>query len=145
MNILRAFWLAIGFTRRGEKPPALQHPQLLAWVRQLDVLVDEVYAAAEQSQFDQTRRQATTLKLDGRLMSVESVLAAVRYHARQEYPSLLRSGLPFNRLGIQASNVNDHYWVSRLVDVPELQSPLLKTSLTRLAAHLNAIPSPETP
>lgn len=140
MNILRAFWLAVRFTLRGEKPPALQHPQLLAWVRRLAVLVEAVYMAAEQSQIDQTRRQAITLKLDGRLMSVETVLAAVRYHAGQEYPALLRSGLPFNRLGIHASNLNDYYWVSRLLDVSELQTPAVQTALTRLAAHLSAMP-----
>jgi hypothetical protein len=145
MKFLRAFWLTLRFALRGEKPPALQHPQLLAWVQQLAVLVDAVYLAADQSQLDKTRRQAIRLKLDGRLMSVENVLAAVRYHARQEYPSLLRSGLPYNRLSIQASNVNDHYWVSRLLDMPELQSSAIKSSLLRLTAHLNNLPSPEGP
>lgn len=142
MKPLRAFWLALRFTLRGEKPPALQHPQLLAWVQRLAVLVEDVYLAADQSQLDKERRQAVSLKLDGRLMSVESVLAAVRYHARQEYPSLLRSGLPYNRLGIQASNLNDHYWVSQLLDVPELQSPAVKSALLRLTAHLQTIPAP---
>lgn len=143
MRFWQAFWQALRLTLRGQKPPALHDPQLLTWVRQLDSLVDEVYTAADQSQLDLARRQALSLRLDGRVMSVESVLSAVRYHARQEYPSLLRSGLPHNRLGIQASNVNDRYWVSRLLGMPELQFPNLAAALQRLADHLDAFPSTE--
>lgn len=144
MRYWAAFRQALRLTLRGQKPPALQHPQLLAWVRQLAALVDAVYVAADQTQLDRARRQALTLRLDGRVMSVETVLAAVRFHAYEEYPSLLRSGLPTNRLGIHASNMNDQYWISRLAELPELQSPPLAGALQRLAAHLNNLPSTES-
>lgn len=137
----RAFWLAVRLTASGQQPPALQHPELLEWVRQMAGLVEAVYTAAEAHRLDAARRKTISLRLDGRLMTFDTVLAALRYHARQEYPSLLRSGLSHTYLAIQSSNMNDRYWLARLREAPELSDPPLRAALDRLLAHLEAIPA----
>ena len=137
----RAFWLALRMTARGQQPPALEQPALLAWVRQLNILVEAAYAAADQAHFDAARRESLTLRLDGRVMSFDGVLAALRYHAQQEYPSLLRSGSPHNHLAVYASNVNDRYWLSSMLDSPALDTPALRQALVLLLAHLDALPA----
>ncbi|MBI5668174.1 MAG: hypothetical protein HZC41_09220 [Chloroflexi bacterium] len=144
MRFWTAFWHALRLTLRGQTPPALQHPHLLEWVRQLAALMDAVYAAADEAQLDRARRQTLTLRLDGRVMTVETVLSTVRFHARDEYPSLLRSGLASNLLGIHASNINDRYWISRLQALPEMQATPVAAALQRLADHLEALPTAKT-
>lgn len=135
----RAFWTAFRLTLRGQKPAALQHPERLAWVRQMAALVDAADAAAET--LDAARRKSLSLRLDGRLMTFDGVLAALRYHAQQEYPALLRSGSPYQWLAVHASNLNDRYWLARLIESPQLSDPPLRAALDRLLAHLDALPT----
>lgn len=137
---LRAFVLAFQMTLRGEKPP--QSPAIMVWSRQLSQLMDEVYAVAEQNGLDKDMRRQTRIRLDGRVMSVETALATVRYHAGQEYPTLIGYGINNTNLNaIYASNMNDRYWITRLLE--DLSHPAVQAALNRVASHLDAIPSPE--
>jgi hypothetical protein len=140
---LRAFIVALGMTLRGEGPPPPR--PLAAWSQQTLWRLDELYAALERQGLDEAARQQMALKLDGRLMKVETVLATVKHHAAQEYPSLLRSNIEFNLAAIQAANVNDRYWLARLAELPPLQAPAIAAALNRLRAHLDAIPNDTTP
>jgi hypothetical protein len=140
VRYLRAFFVALRMTVRGQKPPPPPHPEWTAWARQTVLLIDEIYAAAESSGLDKNARQSLVVKLDGRSMSVETVLATLRYHAAQEYPSLLRTAGRFNRGAIQATNMNDHYWLLRLREETPLNKPSLQASIARLTAHLEATP-----
>ena len=127
-------------TLRGEKPAALRHPEFYAWIREMAVLVEEVSAAVKQSGLDQ---KATLVRLDGRQMSLETVLQILRYHAKDEYPSLLYTSgsRRFNLSAIQATNMNDQHWLSRLREESAMQNPDVQAALIRLSDHLNAIPS----
>lgn len=138
---LRAFFLAVALTIRGEKPSqSFQHP-LVDWTRELRLLVNEVYQAAEQNGIDRKAREATKLRLDGRLMSLETILATVKFHAAQEYPSLLQHGLNRDALNtIYASNINDQYWITSLIETETLGKPIFQASLVRLKMHLDQPP-----
>ena len=147
MNILtryiRAFIVALRLTLRGQQPPGLRHPELYAWIKQMALLVDAVYAAADQNGLDKKARETTMVKLDGRSMSLETAFQTLRYHAAEEYPSLLRNSPEsrHNLSAIYAGNMNDRYWLMTLQAEPALQNPAVHASLTQLGAHLDAIPS----
>ena len=137
----RAFIQALQLTLRGEKPPARTQSPLQVWTEQYAVLVEALIRVADQSGLDQARRKQIMLRLDGRQMSLETALATLRFHARDEYNSLLRSGVNQHVLNVlQASNMNDRYWLARLMEIPELQSAPLQAALTILDAHLSAMP-----
>lgn len=139
-----AFWGALRMSVRGEaytpSAPAPQSP-LTAWINQYGILVDAVLRAANQNGVDQTLRKQVKLRLDGRPMSLETALMTLKFHAAEEYPSLVRQG---TGRGVQntlyATNMNDRYWISRMVETPELQKPAVRQALSALDAHLEAVP-----
>ena len=143
IRYLRALITALRFTMRGVQPPGLRQPELYAWIKQMVVLVDAVYAAADANGLDKAARTVATVKLDGRALTLETMFGTLRYHAAQEYPSLLRTsgGRGINLGAIQASNLNDRYWLLKLRDESSLGSPAVQAALAALAAHLDAIPS----
>jgi hypothetical protein len=138
---LRAFFIALVMTLRGQKPPSPRHPELSAWTRQSALLVRAVAAAADRQGLDRPARQRLVLKIDRRDISAETILSTVEHHAAREFPSLLAQPGTFNLAAVQASNVNDRYWLSRLQTLPEFQSPALQAALRQLDAHLQAIPT----
>jgi hypothetical protein len=132
----RAFAQAFKLTLRGEKLPPL-----LLWTQQYAALVDTLIKTADHNGLDQNQRKQVMLRLDGRQMSLETTLATLRFHAREEYTSLLRGRFDHHVLNtLQASNMNDRYWLARLMEIPELQIPTLQTALAALDAHLAALP-----
>jgi hypothetical protein len=143
LRVLRAFILAVKMTLRGEKPIPVALPPIVLWSRQLVERVDAVSRAADAHGLDKTARQKLALRLDGRMRNVEFVLATIRFHAAEEYPSLFQNGLTSRHLNaVYATNMNDQYWVSRLLEVDALQSPLLRTALDQLRLHLESVPPP---
>jgi hypothetical protein len=140
---LHAFWGALRMTVRGEvyTPPPIQQSPLTAWISQYLLLVNDVLRAANQNDVDQATRKQIKLRLDGRPMSLETALMTLKFHAAEEYPSLVRQG---TGRGVQntlyATNMNDRYWISRMVEAPELQKPDVQKALATLDTHLNAIP-----
>jgi hypothetical protein len=138
---LRAFIIALGMTLRGEKPPPPPYPEFSEWVREMAVRVDALYRAADANGLDQRARQSVFLRLDGREMSLEIVFSTFRYHATHEYPFLLRSTGRFNRSAVQAANMNDRHWLSRLREEATLQNLEVQAAIAELDTHLAAIPS----
>ena len=136
---VRAFVLALQFTVRGEKPPLLQareaHPQFAQWWAQTIRLVEAVERAAAANHVN---AQTLTIHVDKRDVRMATILAGVKYHARSEYPYLLVHGDPYERMTVQALNLNDRYLVVRLAEA--LDAPV-KTAVEALSAHLEALPS----
>jgi hypothetical protein len=105
--------------------------------------VDAVSRATDALGLDKAARQQLTLRLDGRVRNVEFVLATIRFHAAQEYPSLFENGLSSRHLNaVYATNMNDQYWVSRLLEMDALQAPPLRAALDQLRLHLESVPPP---
>jgi hypothetical protein len=116
------------------------YPALSAWARRTRDLVSRVYVAANAAGFDQARRQALILHLDRRNISMETILAVVRYHAAQEYPYLLGQQSQQNILTVEALNLNDRYLVLRLSQDAALQAEPLRARLAALREHLDRMP-----
>ncbi len=140
---VRAFFIALQLTLRGEGPPPhprdAQYPLLLNWMKETLALVDAVTANASVSQTDLTQ---WTQPIEGRVMSADVILKAVRFHAVQEYPHLIRNEGAYGFLAIQSSNMNDVFYVSRLLTKEGLSEPLAQ-ALTKLHAHLRELPPDE--
>jgi hypothetical protein len=105
--------------------------------------LEAVYAATAEHQLDRTAREAVTLHLDSRDMSMEVILSAIKYHLGEEYPHLLRTGAKHGITAIYATNLNDRYWMARLADAVSIAP--VQLALRALSAHLDAIPSSSTP
>ncbi|MBI1278887.1 MAG: hypothetical protein GC179_12225 [Anaerolineaceae bacterium] len=141
---LRAFWGALRMTLRGEKivPTPLKVSPLSPWISQYLDLINSFLRAADQQGIDQTKRETIKLRLDGRQMSLETALLTLKFHASDEYPSLVRQGTEGR--GVQntvyATNMNDRYWISKMAENPDLQNPALQQALSALDAHLDSIP-----
>ena len=142
---LWAFFKALLFTLRGEKLPPRGDPRLHDWIEQTLVLVDAVITAADAAGMTAAAREAFTLHIDRRDISMALILSAVRFHASDEYPHLLRQGATHSLTAIYASNMNDHYRVVRLQRAENLpQDGALRQSIDALAAHLESVPSTES-
>jgi hypothetical protein len=140
---IQAFFTALGMTLRGETlPPPVNQP-LWEWMRQIENQVDAVYAAAERARIDQPARQAFIVRADGRDISLETILSAVKHHVTEEYPYLLRHVTSHNLTAIYASNMNDHYRVIQAAEA--LVNSALKMAVADLAARLEAIPKIDSP
>jgi hypothetical protein len=134
----RAFLLALQYTLRGEKPPLLrvrdQYPVITAWLDQTVRLVEEIESAAAAAGVD---AKTLIVRADRRNVSMETILAAVKFHAKREYPSLMVHGDEFSPLTVQATNLNDRFLVMQLTKALE---PPLKSAVEALADHLAALP-----
>lgn len=140
MRYIRAFFIALRMTLRGEKPQPPPYQALIDWLEATPALVKAVYAAADQHGMDKATRQAVQIKVDGREQPIQTLLAGVEYHARQEYPYLLQNPTSHSLVAIYASNMNDQYGVLRLKDHPRIAGTPLEQPVTRLATHLEGIP-----
>ena len=139
---LSAFWGALRMTMRGQTytPPAQPSP-LAPWISHNQLLVDAVLRVANQNGLDQAARKQIKLRLDGRHMSLETALMTLKFHAAEEYPSLLRHGTNRDvQNTLYATNMNDRYWISRMAEAPALQQPDVLQALAILDAHLATLP-----
>lgn len=128
-------------TLRGQSlaaPPP--YPLLQGWIEQAQILTDAVFAAAEHDGLDEAGRKNFRLHLEGRDISMQTILAAVRHNLTQEYPLLLKSNLEHKLTALYAFNLNDRYRVTQLTGTPG-HHPRTQTALNRLRDHLAAIPS----
>lgn len=128
------------FRRALTRPRNTVYPQMTAWTLQTRDLVRAVIVAANAGGLDEAARRALVLHLDRRDVSMETILATVRFHAAQEYPYLLRQPLSHNLLAIYAANLNDRYAVLRLSENDALQTEPLRTQLLALRTHLDNVP-----
>jgi hypothetical protein len=141
IRYVRAFFVALRMTIRGEKPKPAPDVPLIAWINRTPQLVAEIYDTAERKGLNRAAREKIVVRLDGRDMSMQTVLAAVEYHARQEYPYLLQNLTQHSVMAVYASNMNDQYHVMKLYDEQIVREPAVREAITRLSEHLNAIPA----
>lgn len=134
----RAFWIALKYTLRGEKPPLLrvrdQYPVITAWVDETVRLVDTIERVTTEAGVD---RKAVSVRVDRRDVSMETILATVKFHAKREYPSLMVNANEHSPLTVHATNHNDRYLVLQLSNAVQ---PPLKAAVEALAEHLAMIP-----
>lgn len=117
------------------------YPRLNAWALQTRDLVRAVIMAANTVGLNQAARRELVLHLDKRDVSMETILAGVRFHAAQEYPHLLEQQLAHNVLALHAANLNDRYLVMRLTEAEQTQVEPLRARLIALRDHLDNAPS----
>jgi len=147
---LRAFVGALRLTLRGEKitPLPERYPNLTAWWRETIRLTDAALSAADASALPAPARAAWTRHIEGRTVSLETILTTVRYHAATEFPELMRVQGDYNYLALQATNINDLFLLRKLLDEstptgspPSLLPAPVRETVAALAAHLSALPS----
>jgi hypothetical protein len=146
MRYLRAFLVTLNLMRRGIKPAPVRHAELFAWMAQTRSLVDQTLGAADAAGLGSAQRKALKVRVDGRAVSMESVLAGVLYHAAEEYPYLMTRETELSLTAVKATNLNDVYALSRLAELPEsapLQAPMhtLKTHLEQIPESVNSAKS----
>lgn len=138
MRYIRAFFKALVLTLRGQRVPAPLPPGAFTdWVRSAQPLLATVYEAAEADPVDPGQ---VTVTIDRRTMTMKVILDTVHHHLHAEYPYILRHPTQNHLATIQAINLNDHYWITRLAQAPALGDSS-RSQLERLAAHLEAVPS----
>lgn len=137
---VRAFFLAVKLTLRGESPPPRPYEPLRRWLDAVQAQVAATYQAADRHGMDHTARQKIAIRADGRDMSMQVILDTIAYHASDEYPYLLRDFTEHSITAIYASNMNDQFYVACLLSAEALQGSPVLESLSRLAQQLNAIP-----
>lgn len=144
MRWLRAFFGALSLTLRGSSPPPLPYAAQREWTARMAQLVAAVYESAAAQGLDQEARRALVLHIEGRDMSMETILAALKYHAEEEYVYLFRHPTADLHLALAASNLNDAFWIGRLKEDAALQGTAVQQALELLAQHLERLPQPET-
>jgi hypothetical protein len=135
---LRAFGLALKLTLRGQTlplPVRERYPQLAAWWAGTVERIETVEQTAKASGVDMA---ALTIRVDKRDTSMATIIAAVRYHAEQEYPYLLRQDDPYNPITLSAINLNDRYLLMRLAE--QVAEPV-KAAVETLRTHLEELPT----
>lgn len=132
----RAFLIALRMTLRGETLPAPDAP-LRDWIAQGLMRVEQVETLAARQQIDMAQ---VVLHLDMRDLRMSTIVGTVHHHLTQDYPLLLRTPSAQSLNLLYASNLDDHYRVSRLESAPELAGTPVQNAVAALAAHLEAVP-----
>jgi hypothetical protein len=140
LRFIRAFFIALKMTLRGETPPPLPYQALRDWIEQGQELSQAAVATADESGLDAEQRKTITVIVDGREHSLETILQAVHYHLTTEYPYMLQHLTRHTVTAIYASNMNDQYAVDRVSNVPGLKDNPTGGAVNALRDHLNAIP-----
>jgi len=140
-RVLNAFWRALQMTMRGQTytPPAATHPELRAWIERAKELVQDVFQAADANGLDESARKQRSLPLEGRPMTMQTILAAVQHNLAREYPSLLDSGLEHSILTLVAFNMNDHYRLTKLAESLD-DTTSVQSAVRNLDTHLASMP-----
>jgi hypothetical protein len=141
-DYVRAFVGALRLTLRGQTPPPAlpRYPQLSQWAAQGLRLTAAAFAAAEAAGLDDSARRQRRLRLEGRDISMHTILAAARHNLSEEYPRLLGEKLAYNLTALYAFNMNDHFRLSRLAETLD-DAPAVQQAIHDLAQHLAAVPS----
>lgn len=140
MRYIRAFWIALMMTLRGEKVE-IPFARLREWIDQSTKRLDEAVKVADQSGFGKRERKQLVLKLDGRDTTMQTVLDAINHHLTEEYLYLLNNITDHSITAIYASNMNDQYFIMRLRDEPTIQqNSALHNAIANLSQQLNSIP-----
>ena len=137
--ISRALAESIRLTLRGKTSAAApeSHPQTRAWMRDALTALAVVDSAIRDEKAD---AEKVLLHIEGRNVRMSTILAGVRFHLTDEYPSLLTSSSRYALLAIKATNLNDRYQVMRLEQVETLPDNV-RATLHALATILGAQPT----
>ena len=139
--VARALIEAARLTLRGEQHPAeaglQRHPLTLAWLQEAATALDTVEAVVRAEGLDPA---SIALHIEGRDVTLNLILAGIRFHLAEEYPSLLASPSSYALLAIKATNLNDRYQVLRLEQAGALPDAV-RASLHALADVLSHQPT----
>ena len=135
-RVLRAFALALWRTARGELPP---EDPFERWRQtaggQLTAIED--LAAREGIAPDELK-----VRVDRRDVSMQLILAALRFHLDDEFPQLRRRFGDECLTVLRAICLDDSHRLQKLADCPQLP-PELRARVQALAQHLLQLPPPE--
>lgn len=137
--MLKTLWQAIMMTLRGERP-IRPYGKLSDWVEAVGYLSDSFIKLSAQKQIDLSQFK---VKVDGRTQSLKTIIEAVNYHAKTEFPYLLRNLTEHSTTAIYATNMNDSYAVRRILEDEAISQQLgddLRKLLGDLSRLLDSIP-----
>lgn len=143
MRFWRAFWGALWLTLRGQQVKSMgerRAPLLFTWIVEGQAQLAAWDAACVGAGFGTEQQRALRVRLDGREVSAETVIAALRNHLSREYVHLLEDYTEHALTAIYAYNLNDRYALSVLAESGGVPAPLMQ-ALHTLQNHLEAIPS----
>lgn len=133
LRFIRAFFIALRLTLRGEAAPVSPHQPLLDWIE----------AGAKQAGQAVSRARIIpdlwrmTIRIEGREQSVETILKTVQFHMETEYPYMMQRFTNQSVTAIHGTNMNDQFALSKLLGASAEHDT---HAIQRLADHLNAIP-----
>lgn len=133
--LLRALGLALWRTLRGEAPPKDEFPDWLQTARSQLAEIDELVARAD------IAPDSLRLRIDRREMSLQLILAGLRFHLDEEFPQLRRRFGDGCLSVLRATSFDDSFRLQKLAELPQLSSAL-RESLQALAQHLLQPPQP---
>ena len=133
MRLLRAFGIALWRTLRGDLPPPDAFETWLQTAR--DQLAELERLIAGEAVAPETLR----LRIDRREMSLQLILAALRFHLDEEFPQLRRRFGDECLTVLRATCLDDSFRLQKLAALPQL-SPALQECLQALAQHLLQLP-----
>ncbi len=140
-RVVRAFFEALRLTITGQRAKPSPLVTLRAWAATSAELARKALEAGDASGFDGQARTALTLSVEGRRVSIETVLQTVRFHAEQEYTHILDLNNRDDLAAIYAANVNDRFLTSRAFDA--LEAGAFREAVGQLFSHLENIPALE--
>lgn len=138
---IRAFIKTISLMMRGGELPAQTNMPYRHWSKQTISLVMTVFDVSDKYALPSEKRKMLKAKIDGREMSLQTVLQAILFHAQDEYPYLLNHLTDKSITTIEAINWNDEYALSRFIDDSRIESHDIRQALTHLHRHLKQIPN----
>ena len=142
IRFARAFMQALRLTLRGESLTPAHYRPLEVWMAAGLTLLHTAERAAAADDIDLA---ALELKLDGRPTSLDTTLNMLRYNLTEAYPRLIRLDDPHSMTVVQSSNMNDQYRIAQFAASDVISSEPLRRALEGLDAHLQNLPSIETP
>ncbi|MCU0480128.1 MAG: hypothetical protein MUE54_02820 [Anaerolineae bacterium] len=137
----RGMWKTIILLVRGGKLPEDAHMPYRRWMERTGALVTAVLSASDRVGISADKRNAIKTKIDGRDMSLETVLKAIAYHAKDEYTYLLKHLTDKSISTIHATNMNDAYALGRFIEVGLITDDGTLVALSNLHKHLEQVPN----
>lgn len=137
----RAFIKTLRLMISGGKLPEEANMPYRRWSERTVALVATVFSISDKNAFSSEKREAIKAKIDGREMSLQTVLQVIHYHAKEEYTYLLKNLTDNSITTIQATNLNDEYALSRFIENTLIENGEIRQGLTHLHNHLKQIPN----
>ncbi len=137
----RAFIKTLRLMMSGGKLPEEANMPYRRWSERTVALVATVFSVSDKNGVVSETRETIKARIDGREMSLQTVLQAIHYHAKEEYAYLLKNLTDNSILTIQATNLNDEYALSRFIENTLIENSEIRMTLTHLHNHLKQIPN----